>query len=77
MPESGHLHLLIEETNMAVPKSEVISTRIPPRDAQILRSVAALEDVSLSMVASRALRDYTARLTVRSDAAGSVMAQSV
>ena len=61
---------------MAVPKSEVISTRIPPRDAQILRSVAALEDMSLSMVASRALRDYTARLTVRSDAVRSVMAHT-
>jgi hypothetical protein len=62
---------------MAAPKTEVISTRVPPRDAQILRSVAALEDVSLSMIASRALRDYTARLTVRSEGARSVMAQSV
>ena len=77
MPERGRPHLLIEEINMAVPKSEVISTRIPPRDAQILRSVAALEDVSLSMIASRALRDYTARLTVRPEGASSVLARRV
>ena len=62
---------------MATPKSEVIHARVTARDAEMLRSIAALEDVTLSSVAGRALRDYTARLTDRSEGAGSVMAQSV
>jgi len=55
---------------MPTPKSAVITTRVTARDAQVLRSIAAFEDVSLSSVASRALRDYTARLTVTPVQAG-------
>ena len=62
---------------MAAPKTEVISTRIPPRDAQILAKRRGARGRVVVEVASRALRDYTARLTVRSEGASSVMAQSV
>jgi hypothetical protein len=51
---------------MATPKSEVITTRVTARDTQVLRSIAALEDVTLSSVASRALRDFATRLSTGS-----------
>jgi hypothetical protein len=55
---------------MATPKSEVITTRVRPVDAQVLRSLAEFEDVTLSSVASRALRDFAARLTAESRQTG-------
>jgi hypothetical protein len=60
---------------MATALSEVITTRVRPRAAQVLRSLAALEDVTLSSVASRALRDFAARLTAES-AAGQVTVEA-
>jgi len=58
---------------MATPKSEVIHARVTARDAQVLRSIAAFEDVTLSSVASRALRDFTARLTTSAPATSTVL----
>jgi hypothetical protein len=54
---------------MATPKSEVIHARVTARDAQVLRSIAAFEDVTLSSVAGRALRDFATRLTTTASAA--------
>jgi hypothetical protein len=69
---------------MATPKSEVITTRVTARDAQVLRRIAAIEDVTLSSVASCALRDFATRLSTGSGqtsdapvAANSVTAQTV
>ena len=57
---------------MPTPKSAVITTRVTARDAQVLRSIAAFEDVTLSSVASRALRDFTTRLTASAPATSTV-----
>ena len=70
-PKAG-INTSPKEIRMPTPKSAVITTRVTARDAQVLRSVAALEDVTLSSVASRALRDFTARLTASAPATGTV-----
>lgn len=61
---------------MPTPKTAVITTRVTARDAQVLRSVAALEDVTLSSVASRALRDFTTKLTASAVQPGAAHAEA-
>ena len=61
---------------MATAKSEVIHARVTARDAEMLRSIAALEDVTLSSVAGRALRDFTTRLTANAVEPGAARAEA-
>ena len=61
---------------MPTPKTAVITTRVTARDAQVLRSVAALEDATLSSVASRALRDFTTKLTANAVQTGAASAEA-
>jgi hypothetical protein len=72
VPENQGTNTSPKEIRMPTPKSAVITTRVTARDAQVLRSIAAFEDVTLSSVASRALRDFTTRLTASAPATSTV-----